>query len=103
MRKLIVSNIMSLNGYVEGSGRDVMALPMDDFFDEQNLERLLTAGLVDELYLMIGATVLGGGTPAFDEGRVHPLRLVDTRRREASDNLLVRYEVVGRSNEEVQT
>jgi RibD C-terminal domain len=26
---------------------------------------LLAAGLVDELHLMVGATVLGGGTPAF--------------------------------------
>ena len=29
---------------------------------------LLVAGLVDELHLMIGATVLGGGTPTFDAG-----------------------------------
>jgi hypothetical protein len=28
MRKLIVSNIMSLDGYFEGPGQDVMALPM---------------------------------------------------------------------------
>lgn len=205
MRKLIVSNIMSLDGYFEGPGRNVMALPMDGFFDEQNLERLraadtlllgaatytglkgywpavaedpavspavavdpdvadlhretglrnneiqkvvvsdsltekdtapwtetttivprrdahgavaelkdqpgkdilmfgsrmlwndlLVAGLVDELYLMIGATVLGGGTPTFDAGSVHPLRLVSIRRRDGSDNVLLRYEVVGR-------
>jgi hypothetical protein len=29
MRKLIVSTIMSLDGYFEGPGRNVMALPMD--------------------------------------------------------------------------
>jgi dihydrofolate reductase len=57
---------------------------------------LLVAGLVDELYLMVGATVLGGGTPAFGAGLVPPLRLVDTRRRDGSDNVLLRYEVVGR-------
>jgi dihydrofolate reductase len=202
MRRLVVSNIMSLDGYFEGPGRNVMALPMDGFFDELNLERLraadtlllgattyvglkgfwpavaenpevspavannpdvadvhretgrrnneihkvvvsdsltaddtapwadtttivrradahravadlkdqpgkdilmfgsrtlwndlLAAGLVDELHLMIGATVLGGGTPAFDEGPVPPLQLVDTRRRDGSDNLLLQYTV----------
>jgi dihydrofolate reductase len=203
MRKLIVSNIMSLDGYFEGPGGNVMALPMDGFFDEHNLERLraadtlllgattymglkgywpavaenpqlspavannpdvaglhrdtgqrnnaiqkvvvsdslteddtvpwtdtttivrradvhqavaelkdrpgkdilmfgsrtlwndlLAAGLVDELHLMVGATVLGGGTRAFGAGPFPPLRLVDTRRRNRSDNLLLRYEVV---------
>lgn len=203
MRKLIVANIVSLDGYFEGPGRDVMALPMDGFFDEHNLERqraadtlllgattylgfksywppvaadpsvspavaadpgvadlhreigqrnnemrkvvvsdtlskedtapwtetttivrradaheavadlkrqpgrdilvfgsrtlwndLLAAGLVDELHLMLGASVLGGGTPAFAAGKVPPLRLLDTRRRAGSDNLLLRYEVV---------
>jgi dihydrofolate reductase len=205
MRKLIVCNIMSLDGYVEGPGRNVMALPMDGFFDEHNLERLraadtlllgattymglksywpavaedpalspavadnpdvadihretgqrnneidkvvisdsltaddtapwtdtttivrradahqtvaelkdrpgkdilmfgsrtlwnhlLSAGLVDELHLMLGATVLSGGTSAFSAGPVPPLRLVDTRRRNDSDNLLLRYTVVNR-------
>jgi dihydrofolate reductase len=205
MRKLIVANIMSLDGYFEGPGGNVMALPMDGFFDEHNLERLraadtlllgtttymglkgywpavaadpkvspavaanpdvadihretgqrdneiqkvvvsdsltaddtapwtetttivrradahqavaelkdqpgkdilmfgsrtlwndlLVAGLVDELHLMVGAPVLGGGTPAFGTGPVPPLRLVNTRRRDPSDNLLVRYEVVNR-------
>jgi dihydrofolate reductase len=205
MRRLIVSNIMSLDGYVDGPGGNVMVLPMDDFFDEHNLERLraadtlllgattyaalkgywpavaanpevspavannpavaqvhretgqrnnevqklvvsdsltaadtapwadtttivgradahqavatlkdqpgrdilmfgsrtlwndlLAAGLVDELHLMVGATVLGGGTPAFGAGPFPPLRLVTTRRRDRSDNLLVRYEAVNR-------
>ncbi len=207
MRRLIVANIMSLDGFVEGPGRNVMALPMDDFFDAHNLERLraadtlllgattyrglkgywpavaadptvspavaanpdvadihretgqrnnqigkvvvsdslttddtapwtetttivrradahraiaelrerpgadilmfgsrtlwndlLTAGLVDELHLMLGATVLGGGTPAFGAEPVPPLRLVDTRRRDGSDNLLLRYAVANRGS-----
>jgi len=205
MRKLIVANIMSLDGYFEGPGRNVMALPMDGFFDEHNLERLraadtlllgattymglkgywpavaenpevspaaannpdvadlhreigqrnneiqkvvvsdsltaddtapwtdtttivrradarqavaelkdrpgkdilmfgsrtlwndlLVAGLVDELYLMVGAAVLGGGTRAFGAGPVPPLRLVATRRRDGSDNLLLQYRVLSR-------
>jgi dihydrofolate reductase len=205
MRKLIVANIMSLDGYFEGPGGNVMVLPMDGFFDEHNLERLraadtlllgattytglkgywpavaddpsvspavagnpevadlhretgrrnneihkvvvsdsltaddtapwtetttivrradahqavaelkdqpgkdilvfgshqlwndlLVAGLVDELHLMVGAAVLGGGTPAFGSGPVPPLRLATTRRRDGSDNLLLRYRVVSR-------
>ncbi|MEV7802379.1 dihydrofolate reductase family protein [Microbispora sp. NPDC088329] len=204
MRKLIVSAIMSLDGYVEGPGGDVMALPMDDFFDAHNLERqraadtlllgattymglkaywpavadnpalspavvnnpavadvhreigrrnnelrkvvvsdslteqdtapwtdsttivrragahkvvaelksrpgrdilmfgsrtlwndLLVAGLVDELHLMVGAAVLGGGTAAF-AGPVPPLRLLETRRRDGSENVILRYAVTGR-------
>lgn len=196
MRKLIVCNIMSLDGYVEGPGGNVMVLPMDDFFNEHNLERLraadtlllgartytgfksfwpavaanpemagvtretgrrnneirkvvvsdsltaddtapwtdtttivrradahqaivdlksqpgrevlmfgsitllndlLTAGLVDELHLMLGATVLGGGTPAFAAAQVPPLRLLTTERRDSSNNLLLRYAVENRT------
>jgi hypothetical protein len=43
VRKLIVANIMSLDGYYEGPGGNVMVLPMDGFFDEHNLERLRSA------------------------------------------------------------
>lgn len=43
MRKLVVCNIMSLDGYYEGPGRNVMVLPMDASFDEYNLERLRSA------------------------------------------------------------
>lgn len=202
MRKVIVSSIMSLDGYVEGPGGNVMVLPMDEFFDAHNLDRLraadtlllgattylglkgfwpavaenpelspavandpsvadlhreigqrnnqirkvvvsdsltekdtapwsdtttivrrveahravgelksqpgndilmfgsrtlwndlLVAGLVDELYLMLGAAVLGGGTSAFGTGPVPPLRLRDARRRDGSDNLLLHYQV----------
>jgi dihydrofolate reductase len=43
MRKLIVSVITSLDGYFEGPGGNIMALPMDDFFDAHNLERIRSA------------------------------------------------------------
>jgi dihydrofolate reductase len=51
MRKLIVSNAMSLDGYYEGPGKNVMALfdyrwdvyPMDESFDVYNAERLRAA------------------------------------------------------------
>jgi len=43
MRKLIVTNIMSLDGYYEGPGGNVMVLPMDHRFDVYNAERLAAA------------------------------------------------------------
>ena len=55
MRKLIVSNIMSLDGYVAGPGGDVMAMPMDHAFDEANAERMRAAGT-----LLLGATTYRG-------------------------------------------
>lgn len=190
MRKIIVSTITSLDGFSAGPGGDVMALPMDHFFNEQNLERqrsadtlllgattymgfkaywpsvardesapadqqeigrrndamrkvvisdsltaadtdpwsdsttivrradahravaelkaqdgadiltfgsgtmwndLLAAGLVDELHVMVGATVLGGGTPTFGAAQVPEMRLVDVLRRDGSENVLLRY------------
>jgi hypothetical protein len=46
MRKLIVANIVSMDGYYEGPGRNVMLLPMDGAFDDYNLERMRAAGTV---------------------------------------------------------
>jgi hypothetical protein len=43
MCRLIVSNIMSLDGYIEGPHGNVTALPMDGFFDQTKLERLRAA------------------------------------------------------------
>jgi dihydrofolate reductase len=51
---------------------------------------LLPAGLVDELHLMIGAALLGGGTPVFAGPRV-ALRLLESRTLDGSDLVLVRY------------
>lgn len=45
MRKLIVCNIVSLDGFYEGPGKDVMALPFDEAFDEYNAERLRAADI----------------------------------------------------------
>jgi dihydrofolate reductase len=52
---------------------------------------LLAQGLVDEIHLMVGPRALGGGTPAFD--RPTDLHLLDVRRPEGSDNVLLRYAV----------
>jgi dihydrofolate reductase len=191
MRKLIVSNIMSLDARHTGPGDDVMALPMDAAFDSYNAERLRAADtlllgrasyellkgfwpsvaddataspterevaklnneidkvvisdsltaeetepwlntriigradahreiaelkrgdgeeilvfgshtlwndllandLVDELHLMIGAVILGSGTPALVGDPSVSLQLIDTRTWEDSGNVLVRYAV----------
>ena len=55
MRKLIVSNIMSLDGYYEGPGKNVMVLPMDEAFDTYNAERLHAADT-----LLLGRTTYEG-------------------------------------------
>ena len=52
---------------------------------------LLAEGLVDEIHLMVGPRVLAGGTPTFD--RPIDLRLLDARRPEGSENVLLRYAV----------
>ncbi len=194
MRKLIVCNMMSLDGYYTGPGNNVMVLPMDDAFDAYNAERLRAADtlllgrnsydgfkgfwpsvaddpspqwtpthreisrldnaidkvvisdsitseqtepwqnttriirradanaqiaelkrqpgkdilmfgshilwndllahdLVDELHLMIGPVILGAGTPLFDSQPAVSLRLIDMRKWDDSENVLVRYEV----------
>jgi dihydrofolate reductase len=46
MRPVIVSSIMSLDGFYEGPGQNVMALNMDEAFDRYNLERLRSADMV---------------------------------------------------------
>jgi dihydrofolate reductase len=54
---------------------------------------LLAHDLVDEIHLMIGNLILGAGIPAFIGKPDVTLRLIDTRRWEGSDNVLLRYEV----------
>src|SRR5919106_7874 len=51
---------------------------------------LLTAGLVDELHLMIGSAFLGDGVPVFAGPRTD-LRLLETRRLDDSQLILARY------------
>jgi hypothetical protein len=84
MRKLIVSNAMSLDGYYEGPGNNVMALfdyrwvyPTDESFDAYNAERLRAADtlLLDEFHTM-GSRVSGRPwqmipTPRLSNGRYH--------------------------------
>ena len=55
MRSVIVSNIMSVDGFYEGPGRNMMVLNMDSAFDTYNLERIQAAGTV-----LLGATSFEG-------------------------------------------
>jgi dihydrofolate reductase len=43
MRKLIVCNIISLDGFYSGPGGDIMAMPFDNGFSDYNAERLRAA------------------------------------------------------------
>lgn len=55
MRKIIVANIVSLDGYFAGPGGDVMAMPFDAGFSEYNAERLRAADT-----LLLGRTTYDG-------------------------------------------
>src|SRR5215213_4498038 len=139
MRKIIVYNVVSLDGYHTGSGNDVSVMfPMmgivvsdtlkgqwqdvriirrrDAYQQLAELKRqegkailitgsrtlwndLLAHDLVDEIHLLIGNLVLGQGVPVFVGQNPTSLRLIDTRRWEDSDNVLLRYEVPHKSAE----
>ncbi len=60
---------------------------------------LLAHDLVDEIHLLIGNRILGQGVPVFVGNTPAALRLIETRRWEDSDNVLLRYEVLHRSAE----
>ena len=55
MRKLIVCNIISLDGFYSGPGGNVMAMPFDHGFSEYNAERLRAADT-----LLLGRTSFEG-------------------------------------------
>ena len=55
MGKVIVSNLMTIDGYVAGPGGDVMALPFDDSFSTHNLGLMQAAGT-----LLYGAMTYAG-------------------------------------------
>ncbi len=56
---------------------------------------LLAHDLIDEIHLMIGNLLLGEGVPVFAGKPKVTLRLIDIRRWQDSDNVLLRYEVRG--------
>ncbi|MGH9243896.1 MAG: dihydrofolate reductase family protein [Acidimicrobiales bacterium] len=55
MRKVIVTNLVSIDGFIAGPGGNPLVLPMDESFDRSNLERLQAADTV-----LLGATSYTG-------------------------------------------
>lgn len=71
MARVVVSSIVSLDGYFEGPTHGVMDLPMDPAFDRYNLERLRSADTV-----LLGATsyrFFGGYWPGVQHQPPAPL------------------------------
>ena len=46
MSKVVVTNIISVDGYTEGPEGNVMVMPMDHAFDDYNAERMRSAGSI---------------------------------------------------------
>jgi dihydrofolate reductase len=88
MRKLIVCNIVSLDGYYEGPGGDVMALPFDEGFDAYNAERLRAADT-----LLLGRKSYEGfksyWPPIADDPDVRPVEREISRLNTAVDKVVV--------------
>ena len=96
MRKLIVCNIISLDGYYEGPGKDVMALfdyrrevyPEDESFDAYNAERLRAADT-----LLLGRTSYDGfkgfWPPVADDSHAMPIQREISRLNNAIDKAVI--------------
>ena len=88
MRKLIVCNIISLDGCYEGPGKDVMALPFDEAFDAYNAERLRAADT-----LLLGRTSFDGfksyWPPVADNPDVRPVEREISRLNTAIDKVVI--------------
>lgn len=74
------------------SGKDILITGSRTLWND-----LLAHDLVDEIHLMVGNRILGAGIPAFAGKTDAVLRLIETRRWEGSDNVLLRYEVLHKS------
>lgn len=95
MRKLIISNVMSLDGYYEGPGRNVMALfdyrrdyPTDESFDVYNAERLRAADT-----LLLGRVSYEGfkgfWPPVADDPNATPVQREISRLNNAIDKVVI--------------
>ena len=96
MRKLIVCNIMSLDGYYEGPGKNVMdlfdyrleAYPTDESFDAYNAERLRAADT-----LLLGRTSYQGfkgyWPPVAEDPNATPVQQEISRLNNAIDKVVI--------------
>jgi dihydrofolate reductase len=88
MRKLIVSNLISLDGYASGPGGDVMALPFDTTFSDYNFELMQAADT-----LVSGATTYRGFVsywpPVADDPAQSEVERAISRRHRDLDHLVV--------------
>ncbi|RPI28366.1 MAG: dihydrofolate reductase [Chloroflexota bacterium] len=96
MRKLIVANMMSLDGYYEGPGKNVMdlfdyrweAYPADESFDAYNAERLRAAST-----LLLGRTSYDGfksyWPPVADDPTATPTAREISRLNSAIDKVVI--------------
>lgn len=88
MRKLIVTNMISLDGYYEGPGNNVMALPFDEGFSEYNAERLRAADT-----LLLGRATYEGfrsyWPPIADDASQPPVEREISRLNTAMDKVVV--------------
>ena len=72
-----------------GEGGDLLV-----FGSRTMWNHLLTAGLVDELHVMVGPALLGAGTPVFDGSLPVQLQLLESRVLHESQLVLARYAVL---------
>ena len=104
-RKLIVCNAVSLDGFYEGSGKDVMALfnyrrayPTDESFDAYNAERLRAADT-----LLLGRTSYDGfkgfWPPVADDPDASPLQREISRLNNAIDKVVVSDSLIAEETE----
>jgi len=88
MRKLIVCNIMSLDSFYEGPGKNVMGLPFDEAFDVYNAERLRAADT-----LLLGRTSYEGfksyWPPVADDPDAGPVVREISRRNNEIDKVVI--------------
>ncbi len=88
MRNLIVSNLISLDGYAAGPGGDVMVLPFDTTFSDYNLELMQAADT-----LVFGATTYRGFVsywpPIADDPAQGEIERAISRRHREVDHLVV--------------
>ena len=88
MGKLIVSNLISVDGYAAGPGGDVMALPFDTTFSDYNLELLQVADTV-----VSGATTYRGFVsywpPVADDPEQPEVERAISRRHRELEHLVI--------------